>query len=140
VEVGRQTSAAVVHDILARTMRKPYLLTAFLLLAVLTGSSQTVHHIKNGFVTAQEYLDLDAKRQNGYAMGIIDGMLLSPLFGAPDDGEKLKLLGTCVQGMNDDQMRAIFDKFLKDHPERWNDVMHAVAFTAVMEACEKKLR
>jgi hypothetical protein len=33
------------------------------------------------------------------------------LFGAPDDDEKLKSLGTCVLSMDDEQMRAIFDKY-----------------------------
>jgi hypothetical protein len=50
-----------------------------------------------------------SSRQRGYAMGMIDGMLLAPLFGAPEDGEKLKSLATCVTGMNDEHMRAIFD-------------------------------
>src|ERR1700690_125719 len=100
-------------------MREKMLAVVLLLLFALAGSAQKVH-IKNGFATARQYMDLDSGRQRGYAMGIVDGMLLAPVFGAPDDGEKLKALGTCITGMDDEQMRAIFDKFLKDHPERWN--------------------
>lgn len=71
-------------------------------------------------------------------MGILDGMLLAPAFGAPDDGTKLKSLGTCIEGMTNVQVKAIIDKFLKDHPERWNNPMHTVAFTAMMEGCQRK--
>ena len=119
-------------------MRKlPYCLVLFLV-AVSLGNPQSSVHIHNGFLTGQEYLDFDARTQQGYAMGVVDGMLLAPMFGAPSDAAKLKSLANCIEGMSNAQVKAIIDKFLKDHPERWNDPMHAVTYTAMMEACSRK--
>jgi len=123
-------------------MHKTMRLLVLLLLLGVIGSSQYVHeqyvHVHNGFLIGQEYLDYDARTQQGYAMGVVDGMWLAPMFGAPDGGTKLKSLGACMEGMYNVQIKAIIDKFLKDHPERWNDQMHLVAFTAMTEACSKK--
>ena len=119
------------------TMREK--LFALIFLFVVAGPAQ--HNslvVKDGFLTAQDYLNLPTAQQLGYATGVIDGMLIAPLFGAPDNGAQLQLLGRCVTGMRDTQVHAILDKFLKDHPERWNDPMHAVAFAAMNEACSKK--
>jgi hypothetical protein len=101
-------------------------------------NDSAIIHIQNGFYTAQEYLDLPKELQLGYTIGVVDGMLIAPLFGAPDDGAQLTSLKHCLEHMTNTQIQAIIVKFLTDHPERWNNRMHIEAFNALQEACSKK--
>jgi hypothetical protein len=110
-----------------------------LLLALLpqTGIPQGVR-VHNGFLKAEDFLHLSAERQRSYAAGVVDGMLLAPLFGAPDSGQKIRSFGVCIEGMSDIQVAAIIEKFLRDHPERWNDPLNAVVFSSMTEGCARK--
>jgi hypothetical protein len=119
---------------------KRSILALFTLFAF-SGFSQEGIHVHNGFLKAEEYVHMNDGRQRDYAMGIVDGMLLAPLFGAPTawrDGQKIGAFGNCITGMTDTQVAAIISKFVRDHPERWNDPLNAVAFTAMTQACSQK--
>jgi hypothetical protein len=113
----------------------------FFTLFALSGFSQQGISIKTGFLTAEEFTQMNGQSQHDYAMGVADGMLLAPLFGAPpawNDGQKIGAFGDCITGMTSTQVAAIISRFVRDHPERWNGPMHAVAFTAMAQACSQK--
>jgi hypothetical protein len=119
---------------------KRSILALFTLFAF-SGYSQQGVHIHNGFLTAEEFTHMNGQGQHDYAMGVVDGMLLAPLFGAPrdqNDGQKVGTLEDCITGMSSTQITAIISKFVRDHPERWNDSMHVVAFAAMTHACPQK--
>jgi MFS-type transporter involved in bile tolerance (Atg22 family) len=119
---------------------KRSILALFALLAI-SGLSQQGISVKNGFLTAEEFTHMNDQSQHDYAMGVVDGMLLAPLFGAPHDwkdGQKIGAFGDCITGMSSRQVAAIISKFVRDHPERWNESMHAVAFAAMTQACSQK--
>lgn len=97
------------------------------------GQSVTVH---NGFVTGQEFLDGSTQMRRYYAAGLIDGMLLAPLFGASKDD--LKWVEACVVNMTDTQVAAILEKELRDHPERWHESAHVIMFAALRSRCPKQ--
>jgi hypothetical protein len=110
-------------------------------LFVFSAFSQQGISVKSGFLTAEEFTHMNDQSQHDYAMGVVDGLLLALLFGAPrawNDGQKIGALGDCITGMSSKQVAAIISKFVRDHPERWNDSMHAVAFTAMTHACSQK--
>jgi len=67
-------------------------------------------------------------------MGVIDGMLDAPGFGAPK--KKLSWLETCIVGMNGSQVAAIVDKALRDSPEHWNEPLNGGVFAAMAAACQ----
>lgn len=90
--------------------------------------------IHQGFLTGQQYLDADVSVRRGYAMGILDGLFISPLAGA--SSERLMSLGDCVENMNDDQIEAIFSKYLREHLERWHQSAHGAFFGAMLDICE----
>jgi len=112
---------------------------SLLLFAILpqSGITQGVR-IHNGFMKAEDFLHMSTDSRRDYAMGIVDGMLLAPAFGAPDKGQKVQSFGACIEGMDDSQVAAIIEKFLRDRPERWNERLNLVVFAAMMEACSKK--
>jgi hypothetical protein len=89
--------------------------------------------IQNGFIKGNDFRVLDSGSKNMYSMGLVDGILLSPLYGAPK--LKLEKFESCTTGMNGSQLAAIFDKYLAAHPERWHQSMHTLAFVALKEAC-----
>ena len=119
---------------------KRYILALLILFAFSAFSQQGIS-VKSGFLTAEEFTHMNDQSQHDYAMGVVDGMLLAPLFGAPrawNDGQKIGAFGQCITGMSSRQVAAIISRFVRDHPERWNEPMHAVAFTAMTQACSQK--
>lgn len=111
---------------------KPLVLLAAFLPGICFGDDAIYVH--NGFFTASGFRELAQSTKQIYSMGLIDGILLAPLYGA--DKEKMVVLESCIEGMSGDQIAAIFDKYIQDHPERWHGNMHAVGFSAMKQACE----
>lgn len=112
-----------------------YLIVLFLALFV----SQSIAEndgsvlIRNGFIKGSEFKSFSNVSKNMYSMGLVDGILLSPFYGVPK--LKMEKFETCIIGMNGSQLTAIFDKYLAEHPERWHQSMHTLAFVALKEAC-----
>jgi len=109
----------------------------FSLVIIASASSSTLAaqdvYIHNGFIRGNDYRSWNATEKNRYAVGVIEGMLLAPLFGAPK--EQLSWLEECAAGMNSRQIIAILDRFLDDNPARWHEYMHTLAYTAMNDAC-----
>ena len=96
----------------------------------------TTFYIPGGFGHGDDYLKMTAIQKNAYAMGVLNGMLLAPFFGAPE--KCTKWLVDYVKGMSDVQVAAIITKFLKDNPGRWHEGLHELAFFAIQEAYDKE--
>jgi len=96
------------------------------------GQSVQIH---NGFGTAQQYLDMSHTEQTSYAMGVVNGMLVTPLLGVPE--KDVAWLGQCVEGMNNYQVAAIIAKHIKENPERWHYGLHVESWWAIKKACGK---
>lgn len=108
-----------------------------LLFAAANGMSQrtTAVRIHDGFVQAHDYLEMDSEAQKTYAMGILDGFYMAPLFGAPDNNKVLVSITTCVEGMKASQVAAIIEKYVKDHPEHWHLDLKNEAYSGMRQAC-----
>lgn len=91
--------------------------------------------IHDGFMTGQRFRDLPEMSRRAYAAGLVDGMLLAPLVGAPKAG--LKWFESCATGMTDEQVAAIISKFVNDNPARWHEPLHAQFYAAMRQACPK---
>lgn len=91
--------------------------------------------IKKGFLTGNSFRDLSYAGKRGYAMGFLDGALMSPMFDAPK--RETRWIETCVVGMTDEQVVAILDKFLANNPARWHEQMNILAWVAMKEGCQR---
>lgn len=91
--------------------------------------------IKRGFLTGNEYRALAYSEKRGYAMGFLDGVFISPLYGASK--QRLRTVEQCTVGMTNDQMVAILDKWLADNPGRWHESMISLAFGALRDSCKR---
>ena len=112
------------------------LLMALIAALVCSGAmAEPVYEIKSGFVTGQAYLRMAQAQRAGYAMGLVEGMFLSPFFGGSKP--KLSWLESCATGMSDSQLVAVLDQFVRSNPVRWHESMHTLGFSALKQACER---
>ena len=95
-------------------------------------NQQTVK-ISPGFFTGKDYLDMSDTEKRAYVTGGINGMLVAPFFGAPE--ENLNWLKTCTGKMSDEQLAAILTRFLRDQPNQHDAPLNVLTFNAVREAC-----
>ena len=113
-----------------------YLLISVLLIAFIpnyTPSQKETVYIGAGFLKGNDYLAMDAAEKRAYAMGAINGMLVAPLLGAPQ--EKARWFNDCTLKMNDEQVAAIITKYLRDNPAQWHLPMNLTSFNAMRLAC-----
>ena len=109
------------------------LLIALLLISVSIQAADDGFVIKSGFLTGTQYRSLNGIDRQKYAMGLIDGILLSPFFGA--DNKRLAWLELCATGMNGEQIVAILDKYLRENPARWHESMNTLTYFSMKQEC-----
>jgi len=90
--------------------------------------------ISPGFFTGKDYLDTSDTEKRAYVTGSINGMLVAPFFGAPD--ENLNWLKTCTGKMSDEQLAATVTRFVRDQPTQ-DANLNVLTFGALREACPK---
>src|SRR4029079_19382202 len=95
-------------------MKRLLLLIALAFVTVST-NQQTVK-IGPGFFTGKDYLDMSETEKRAYVTGEINGMLVAPFFGAPQ--ENLNWLKTCTGKMSDEQVAGIVTRFIRDQPNQ----------------------
>jgi hypothetical protein len=114
---------ALCTPVLAQTARKP----------PQRKLTPTIEH--NGWLKANDYLQMEPDMQRLYIMGVFDGWYMAPLFGAPENGKWLMSVETCAEGMKGSQIAAIVDKYIRNHPEKWDFDLKDLAYQGVREAC-----
>lgn len=112
------------------------LLPLIALVAVITvyANQQTVK-ISPGFFNGKDYLDMSDTEKRAYVTGEINGMLVAPFFGAPE--ENLNWLKTCSSKISDEELAAILSRFIRDQPGQMQTNLNVVTFNALREACKK---
>jgi len=115
-------------------MRRLLPLVALIAFASAYANQQTVK-IGPGFFTAKDFLDMSDTEKRAYATGEINGMLVAPFFGAPEDN--LNWLKACTAKMSDEQLASIIDRYIRDQPAQRTANLNVVSFTAMREACRK---
>lgn len=98
------------------------------------GNQQTVK-ISPGFFTGKDYLEMSETERRAYATGEINGMLVAPFFGAPE--ENLNWLKTCTGKMSDEELAGILTKYIREQPKQLDTNLNVVTFNAIREACRK---
>ena len=115
-------------------MKKTILMLVLFLVPVSTSGTEDIW-VKTGFITGNDYLAFTDVNKKRYAIGVVDGMFLGPLFGAPK--ANIKWLENCVVKMTDSQVAAILNKYLKDNPQRWHEALNIIVYSALREVCAR---
>ena len=109
-----------------------YLLLPIVLLTFFIPKQQQVK-ISRGFFVAKDFLSMSDTERRAYATGAINGMLVSPFFGAPD--ENLNWLKSCTGSMSDEQLAVVLGDYIRSQPNQLDSSLNVVTFTAVREHC-----
>ena len=113
-----------------------YLMSLIALVAVVTvyANQQTVK-ISPGFFTGKDYLDMSDTEKRAYVTGGINGMLVAPFFGAPE--ENVNWLKTCTGKMSDEEIADVLTRYIREQPKQMDAHLNVVTFNAIREACRK---
>lgn len=104
-----------------------------LVLAVSVYANQQTVKISPGFFTAKDYLDMSDTERRAYVTGQINGMLVAPFFGAPE--ENLSWLKTCST-KSDEELASLLTRYIRDQPNQQQN-LNVVTFAALREACRR---
>ena len=107
---------------------------ALLSLATVDANQQRVS-IGPGFFTGKDFLDMTDNERRAYSTGAINGMLVAPLFGAPEDN--VNWLKTCTAKLSDEDIAAILTRYIRDNENQWNYSLNVLTFNALRNACPK---
>jgi len=113
-----------------------YLLALVALIALINvyATQQTVK-ISPGFFAAKDYLDMSDTEKRAYVTGQMNGMLVAPFFGAPE--ENLSWLKTCSAKMSDEQLASLLTRYIRDQPNQTQN-LNVVTFAALRDACKTR--
>ena len=110
------------------------LLVAVFSLARVYAHQQTVH-IGPGFFTGKDYLEMTDNERRAYATGAINGMLVAPFFGAPEDN--LNWLKTCTGKLSDEDIAAMLTRYIRENESQSSFNLNVLTFNAMRSACPK---
>lgn len=116
-------------------MRRILPLAALLAAAVFAYANQQKVSIGPGFFTGRDYLDMTDNEKRAYATGAINGMLVAPFFGAPEDN--LTWLKTCTAKLSDEEIAGILTRYVREQEGQLNYNLNVVTFNAIRNACPK---
>lgn len=99
-------------------------------------ANQKTVAISGGFFSGKDYLEMTDTERRAYATGAINGMLVAPFFGAPE--ENLNWLKTCTAKMSDEELAAVLTKYVRDDPAQLQYNLNVVTFNAIRNVCRKQ--
>jgi hypothetical protein len=90
-------------------------------------------NVRNGFLTGNTWRNADVNSKTAYVLGAVDSVYSAALFGANE--QLIDSFASCQKSMTGDQVTAVVDKFLNDHPEMWHYAMAVLVVDAVRATC-----
>jgi hypothetical protein len=73
--------------------------------------------------------------RRAYATGAINGMLVAPFFGAPEDN--LNWLKSCTTKLSDEDIAGILTRYIRENESQWSYSLNVVTFNALRNSCPK---
>ena len=110
-------------------------LLAVLLALVNVYARQQRVSIGPGFFSGKDYLDMTDNERRAYATGAINGMLVAPFFGAPEDN--VNWLKSCTLKLSDEDIAGILTRYIRENESQLNFNLNVVTFNALRSACPK---
>lgn len=94
--------------------------------------------IQGGYVSGAQYMDMDGLTKKAYVSGLIEGMLLAPAFGAPE--ENMEWFYVCTQEIGLNEIRKLLFEYIKDDYDLWENQNPAKNFRAIYQACLARVK
>ena len=108
-------------------------LAVFALAGVYAGQQRV--SIGPGFFSGKDYLEMTDNERRAYATGAINGMLVAPFFGSPEDN--VNWLKTCTVKMSDEDIAGILTRYIRENESQSSYNLNVVTFNALRNACPK---
>jgi hypothetical protein len=89
--------------------------------------------VPNSFVTGESYMRMDQSGRSAYVAGLLDGLMVSTLFGAAQD--RIKILQVCNVGRKNSQLAEVLYIYIKERPEYWHWGAHILFHNRMLELC-----
>lgn len=91
-------------------------------------------YVRSGFLSGNDWHAIGLAEQTGYAMGIVEGIILGAAFG--DSGSSLSWVQDCVTAMKANQLRAIINNEVNNSPGDWHKkVLNTTALKSLFDVC-----
>ena len=88
-----------------------------------------------GFFTGKDYLDMTDNEKRAYATGAVNGMLVAPFFGAPEDN--VNWIKTCTAKLSDEDIAGILTRYVREQESQLSYNLNILTFNAMRNACPK---
>ena len=76
--------------------------------------------VKLGYITGNKYQELSEADQTTWVVGVLDGIIAEDTFKRKSGDASIPWLSNCYDsGYELIQIKAIFEKYLKENPESW---------------------
>src|SRR6478736_6638527 len=115
---------------------KRLIFVLLILMCIDSYASQQQVTISRGFFTGKDYFEMSDTEKRAYATGAVNGMLVAPFFGAPE--ERLAWFKTCTAKLSDEETAAILTRYLSSNPDQLGMSLNVVTFNALKDACDKR--
>ena len=117
------------------------LVLVLLFLVLLTSFSQGQEEEQTvkipSFIFGNNYLELSEPNKASYVAGLMDMTYYQTYY---YDYELYSAIFDTISDMTGIQIKAIFDKYLEEHPEEWHMVAASIFVSAIMEIVNKNIK
>lgn len=86
-----------------------------------------------GFLKGNDFRQLSDAEKTAYLMGIWDGYMFAPAIGGKSKNDQI--LNDCIPNLQADQLLAIVNKYMDEHPEQWGEPMNFIVYSALPKSC-----
>jgi len=97
------------------------------------GERRAAVMIQDGYISGAEFLDMGGIEKKFYVAGVIEGILLTPAFGAPD--ERLDWLYACTRRLGLAELRRGLFDYIKVRAELLDNRNPAKLYRALRATC-----
>lgn len=89
-------------------------------------------------ITGNQWRQYSEESKGFYLIGLFDGWTFSDALQDESGKAILPLLTSCLKTMTYEQMIAIIEKYMKEHPERWHQELTLLILPALGGACRSQ--
>jgi len=91
-----------------------------ILVLLLSVFVQPAYSVTMGYTTGTEYFKFNEKSRIDWLIGAMDGIMAESTYINISKAERGTWLGRCIEGLEFEQIKAIFEKELNTKPEEWH--------------------
>jgi|GEM_PF-5021130 len=86
-----------------------------------------------GFLKGNDFRQRSEAEKTAYLMGVWDGYMFAPAIGGKAKNDQI--LYDCIPNLLADQLLAIVNKYMDEHPENWGWPMNLIVYAALPKSC-----